>query len=456
MPACKGGRASLEQLVPDGATGMASIDAKALMKTEAYAKFLGGLDALGDDAKATQVLDQLRDECELDLKTAEAAVMGFDVISKSVMGAVRMPNLGKLEALRCLDGVFETHGGDLKWELAEADGKATISIDGGEVLGWAMDDSTLVLSTKGWSSAVSARMKGQSKGAIDNSLKEAVAMADRGKHIWFAGEIPALVEPFLEQTPAKGVRRGAGSVHYGDDLEVEVAVAFADEAAAKALEETLRPQLEEAKSVVVVAGLPQEAADSLTMEVDGEIVRGKVAVPLDPLLEQTTAAFTKYVARSKTSEARVQLAKMFDGASAYFNEERMAQDGLAAAPHGCPNDGRTTGEAGITPPLTVKCADGPSGRCTPGHDGAGGYDAALWTDNPVWSSLNFQAEGGHYFHYNFRWNNDPEGFGNCQFTAQAFGDLDGDGVYSTYERSGAANEYGVNTAAGLYIDREVE
>jgi hypothetical protein len=35
-------------------------------------------------------------------------------------------------------------------------------------------------------------------------------------------------------------------------------------------------------------------------------------------------------------------------------------------------------------------------------------------------------------------------------------ELDGDGVYSTYERAGAADENGVNAAAGLYIDREVE
>jgi hypothetical protein len=29
-------------------------------------------------------------------------------------------------------------------------------------------------------------------------------------------------------------------------------------------------------------------------------------------------------------------------------------------------------------------------------------------------------------------------------------------VYSTYERAGAADEYGVNAAAGLYIHQDVE
>ncbi len=79
-----------------------------------------------------------------------------------------------------------------------------------------------------------------------------------------------------------------------------------------------------------------------------------------------------------------------------------------------------------------------------------------WGNNAVWNGLNFQMEQAHYFHYNFVAVNSNTGFGNCQFTAQAFGDLDADTVMSTYERSGAADNQGVNGAAGLYIDQEVE
>ncbi|MCA9705022.1 MAG: hypothetical protein KDK70_04120 [Myxococcales bacterium] len=180
-------------------------------------------------------------------------------------------------------------------------------------------------------------------------------------------------------------------------------------------------------------------------------------------------ALTKYMRRSKTSEARVQIAKMFDAASAYFNEEHVSRGAIAilggegalpvTAPHQCPNDSREVGSAGITPPLSVNCNEGPGGRCVPvagTPTGPGEYSMSLWTDNPVWNGLNFQMEQGHYFHYDFQWNNGTTGFGSCQFTAQAFGDLDDDGVFSTYERTGAADELGVNAAAGLYIDREVE
>lgn len=183
-------------------------------------------------------------------------------------------------------------------------------------------------------------------------------------------------------------------------------------------------------------------------------------------------ALTKYMRRSKTSEARVQIAKVFDAASAYFSEEHVERGATQTigsgggisdlAPHRCPHqNGQETGntEATMTPALALNCNDGPSGRCVPaegGGAGAGYYDMALWTDNPVWSGLNFQQEQAHYFHYNFVASNSGTGYGECQFTAQAFGDLDDDADFSTWERSGAADENGVNAAAGLYIDREVE
>ncbi len=183
-------------------------------------------------------------------------------------------------------------------------------------------------------------------------------------------------------------------------------------------------------------------------------------------------ALTKYMRRSKTSEARIQLAKIFDATAAYFNEEHvqrgetklLGQGGAItdAAPHKCPHrvGEEGSGQATITPEIDLDCNEGPGGRCVPavgGGSGGGYYDMSYWTNNPVWNALNFQQEQGHFFHYNFKHSNVLTGFGSCQFTAQAFGDLDGDkNVFSTYERSGAADQHGVNAAAGLYIDQEVE
>lgn len=165
-------------------------------------------------------------------------------------------------------------------------------------------------------------------------------------------------------------------------------------------------------------------------------------------------ALTKYTRRSSTSEARVGVAKMFDAIAVFFNEEHPG-----TPPHRCPSDGRAEGGAGPTPPLSLRCAEGPGGKCVPVKGtprGPGEYSMDLWLDDPVWRELGFVQEQPHAFHYGFRWANGTSGFGSCQFTAQAFGDLDDDGLFSTYERAGAADENGINAAAGLYIDQEIE
>jgi type IV pilus assembly protein PilA len=187
-------------------------------------------------------------------------------------------------------------------------------------------------------------------------------------------------------------------------------------------------------------------------------------------------ALSKYMRRAKTSEARAQIAKMFDASSAYFQEEHVNRGSTEligsgatiqnASPHRCPNCGDTqsgcvgsfaSGAAGLTPAVGTDCNQGPGGRCVPSTtSGVGYYPITAWGMNSVWNGLNFLQEQGHYFHYNYIYVNTTTGYGACQFTSQAFGNLDGDTVFSTFERSGAGDLNGVNAAAGLYIANDVE
>ncbi len=178
--------------------------------------------------------------------------------------------------------------------------------------------------------------------------------------------------------------------------------------------------------------------------------------------------FTLYLRRVKTAEASSSLAKLFDATNAFFTGDRVdrgeveqiGDGGVIAlgATHRCPHPANspTGGEAGLTP--DINCNVGPGGRCVPavGGGGPGFYPMDQWGTNPMWNALNFGMEQGHYFHYNYVSSNSNTGFGTCQFTAQAFGDLDDDGTYSTFERSGAADQNGINASAGLYIDRVIE
>ena len=173
-----------------------------------------------------------------------------------------------------------------------------------------------------------------------------------------------------------------------------------------------------------------------------------------------------YQNKAKTTEVKVQLAKGFDGAAMYFQEEHVdrgalalgADGAFALAMHRCPGTGDII-DSGVTPPLSVDCSAGPEGRCVPSSGAAAGpgeYSIEQWTDNEVWSGLNFMQEDSHYFHYRFVAKNEGTGYGECQFTIQAFGDLDGDGIFSTYERAGLANDQGVIAGAGMYVENEFE
>ncbi len=174
-------------------------------------------------------------------------------------------------------------------------------------------------------------------------------------------------------------------------------------------------------------------------------------------------ALTKYMRRSKTAEAKTNIAKMFDGVSAFYNAEHVERGKVSLlagggaksnlAPHRCPTvSGNDASE--ITPALSVNCNTGPGGRCQPAVTG-GTYFLSEWTDNTVWNAINMVMEQGHYYHYGFKAKNSGT-YGNCIFTAQAFGDLDDDTVFSTFERAAAASKDGITAAAGLYIDQEVD
>ena len=167
--------------------------------------------------------------------------------------------------------------------------------------------------------------------------------------------------------------------------------------------------------------------------------------------------------RSKTEEAVRGLADVFNGVAAYFNEKRPDYGGVNGLPaHRCPHpaDRPLSGEQAPTPALTVRCADGPSGRCTPRQDAAqpGTYDLSEWTANLLWLDIGFRHTGGHYFHYSYSYKNLPtaDGHGACEFTVRATADLDDDGIWSVYERSGHADRTGVKAEAGLRIQHPLE
>jgi hypothetical protein len=120
------------------------------------------------------------------------------------------------------------------------------------------------------------------------------------------------------------------------------------------------------------------------------------------------------------SEAAVHMAKALDGATAYFRENHPG-----TPHHVCPHDGRAEGETGITPPLDVRCDDGPDGQCVAGKS----YPAELWSEHAVWKTVLMHPLDTHRFHYNYKWTNATAGFGKCTAVIEAYRDGESEPAY---------------------------
>ncbi|PRP96553.1 hypothetical protein ENSA5_36290 [Enhygromyxa salina] len=156
-------------------------------------------------------------------------------------------------------------------------------------------------------------------------------------------------------------------------------------------------------------------------------------------------AFTGYLAEAKTTEATAQTQTILAAAL------RAREAAGSCEP--------LLGKAGPTPPLAVLCHEGAGGRCRAVADpsaGEGHYPRSAWTEDPLWKAIAYAPDDalGHRFHYSIEV--ELDGAQGCRITVQAVGDLDGDGVYSTYERVATVAADGSQTLAPLGIDQGQE
>jgi type IV pilus assembly protein PilA len=156
-------------------------------------------------------------------------------------------------------------------------------------------------------------------------------------------------------------------------------------------------------------------------------------------------AFMKYIKKSKTTEAREFVKKIYDGARAYYMDP--PQPGLTPVPAQFP------GAAGsiLTTPAAAPCSGGAE-KYTP--------EATQWETSDVWTALHFSVDDPHYYQYEYE-TADPVG-GDTQpptadFTARAHGDLDCDTTdLSTFEMAGLVDQTYADGPAGSASLRRVK
>ena len=147
-----------------------------------------------------------------------------------------------------------------------------------------------------------------------------------------------------------------------------------------------------------------------------------VVVILGILAAVAIPAFTRYVKRSKTSEATGNISKIYQGEVSYFNqssEQSIASFASAAA----------------TPSGTLSASKFPA-------------QPTAFTGNSGWSAIGFSVDSPLYYAY-------TAVADGTSFTATANGDIDGDTVPSTFSRSAALNA-GEIQGSQIVITNELE
>ena len=140
-------------------------------------------------------------------------------------------------------------------------------------------------------------------------------------------------------------------------------------------------------------------------------------------------AFMKYIKKSKTTEARVYVKSISQSVDAY----RQANGGALPAP-----------SSGLTPPAG-SCCGGPKDKCMPNPE--------LWNKEP-WTSIGFSVVDPHYYSYEYQKLEGKDANKDTAYLVRAIGDLDCDGVFSTFEMYGATDPS--KAADSMYKENELE
>jgi Tfp pilus assembly major pilin PilA len=155
-------------------------------------------------------------------------------------------------------------------------------------------------------------------------------------------------------------------------------------------------------------------------------------------------AFGRYNRRARTTEASLNIRKLYDAAVAYYMTEHASPTGRILAR-------MWPGPLGVSyvPARGSCCKSGMSVKCAP--------VPSQWMRAP-WQELNFSVDDPHLYSYWFSgWQ-----FGNGDtageyFQVRAMGDLDCDGTFSLYQRTGTVTAtLEISGGAGMYTERELD
>jgi type IV pilus assembly protein PilA len=151
-------------------------------------------------------------------------------------------------------------------------------------------------------------------------------------------------------------------------------------------------------------------------------------------------AFIKYIRRSKTTEAQMNVRKMFDSTVTYYEAEHADIQGNILA--------KQFADPQAWTPAQGACCAAVGQKCAPNQ--------VQW-QTPTWSALNFGVDDPHYYSYQVAAGaGTGANIGDFQ-QMQASGDLNCNGTFSLFQRTATVGQaYTVQGGSGLYTQNDIE
>lgn len=251
------GGTDLVGMVPEGAKILATIDLAGLMSSALYKQQGSALEAseFGKNLAAAKA-------CNLGPETWKQVVLGVDPDGDdAVVIGMAATGIGKKENIECIAAKYKEEDASADWKIEDKDGRTVVTIDGGDAIGYSVDDDTVVITGKSWDAAVQERIGGKGTAAKDASLKDAMGLASGG-HIAFYG----VATPDMATGPLTGAKHFGGSLDLASGLALQATVVFGDAGAAKTASDEINKQFEGVKGMASSMGVPQGVVDSVKIE----------------------------------------------------------------------------------------------------------------------------------------------------------------------------------------------
>ena len=154
-------------------------------------------------------------------------------------------------------------------------------------------------------------------------------------------------------------------------------------------------------------------------------------------------AFMKYIRRSKTTEAAMNIRKMYDSTVSYFESEHATATGAIVA--------RQFPDPTAWTPATTACAEA-------GQKFSPAVHLTEWATG-TWQALNFSLDDPFYYAYQTAGSAaaDTAANPNDTYDLEAHGDLNCNGTSSLFRRTATVDaNYGLRGGSGLYQLNELE